>query len=147
MRMAVGISRSGFSLLELAVVLVVIGMAATIALPMFSDVLTRREADADAWQAAAAIAHTRSLSRAMSKPHEIRFTSGDDVGLGHTIVPMPTGGNVLMTKPFIQAGDPAPSFRFDIFGMPVWGGFVTAKAGGYSRMLTVNAETGNVEIE
>ena len=149
----------GFSLVELVVVLMVIGLWAAIALPRFGDSIARHRVDAAARRIANDLERARDEARALSTSRTVTFdldehsytlsdlTDPDHSGLEYKVMLArePYNGRLLSasfgSEPFAQ------QVTFDGFGLPDLDGVISVSVGNLNRLVLVEAATGRVSIQ
>ncbi|OGW42423.1 MAG: hypothetical protein A2010_14080 [Nitrospirae bacterium GWD2_57_9] len=123
-------SRKGFTLIELVMVLVLIGIIAAFAAPRMGDV-TGTKAGAFADKLRADIRYAQNLAMTRHLRHRVYFNSAPATNPGYAvtdntgaIVPDPAGGGVLSIAlgvgdyAGITAASPYPFIEFDSLGRP-----------------------------
>ena len=147
---------SGFSLAELVIVLMVMAIVTAAAAPKFFDSLARYRVEA----AAKRIAHDLRLARrqamSASASQDIDFNSpaahqyempgmDDPHRPGQTYVVSVASEPYLATIVAVDFGGD-DTLVFDGYGQPDTGGSVTVQAGDHQRTVTVDAESGKVDV-
>jgi MSHA pilin protein MshC len=142
-------SAQGFTLTELVVVLVIAGILAAVAIPMFNQPTLD-----EAWfheQARATVRYAQRIAVAQRRcvfvsvaPPDLRLFYGD-AGCAITATPvvdLARGASVQVTAPAGVSLSAAPNpFRFNGLGQPSAAALVTVG----TRSVTINAETGYVQ--
>ncbi len=154
-------ARRAFSLIELVMVVVVIGVLATIAAPRFSNALAGNRASQAANRIALDLALAQQRARSTSASQTVTFNTASH---NYTLNGMPdpdhpAGDYVveLSREPYAasivtvefktgseSAGD--PDLVFDGYGKPDSGGAVTITVGTYVKTISVDAITGKATI-
>jgi type II secretory pathway pseudopilin PulG len=150
-----GTSRA-FSLIELVLIAVIIGIVTAIALPRFSGALVRQRADAAARRIVADLALARRQARASSSSQTVKFSGASGsyelVGMSHPDHPAEKYKVYLYKEPY-SARQVSADFGgdneilFDGWGAPDSGGSVVIQVGDNSRTISVDPETGEASIE
>ena len=162
MRTAGGIPRRGgrpaFSLLELAVVLVIIALISAIAVPRYSRSLERYRVEGAARRIVADLAYARSLARSTGAP---KTTSFDVAGNAYTLIGVADIDHGSAVYTVDLAGDPydcqitsavlddltdgsdiVTDVIFDGYGVPDSDGTIVITVNGQSRTIQLDAITG-----
>ncbi len=153
----------GFTLIELLIVIVIIGIAATIAVPLISSAASM-QIRAAGGIVAADLEYAKSMAITTGRPHSVVFEPGNERysikdQLSDTVVKHPitqkdngyivdfaTDGRLdrVNIDTAIFGGD--NTVTFDSLGSPDNGGSVVLQAGGISRTVTVEAVTGFISV-
>lgn len=145
--------RRAFSLLELVLVLVILGIAAAIAVPRHAAALARYRAQTCARRVEADLARARSLAQETSSDQAVVFDPAADC---YTLAGWDDPDRPGQPYTVALGGDPhradlvAASFgsgstvTFNGYGLPQDGGTVTVQAGDYAWTVSVDGETGEV---
>jgi Tfp pilus assembly protein FimT len=149
------LSRRAFSIIELTLIIAIIGIMASMALPRFSGSLMRGRADAAARRVSADIALAQNLARQASASRSIEFFIGSGTyRLPGVSDPDRPGTDYLVRlaqSPY-EARLSEASFAgesvltFDGYGVPDSAGTVVLQVGSEQRTLTVEAHSGRVTI-
>ncbi len=127
----------GFTLIELIMVIVLIGILAVSIMPKFVDT-SAISLHGGAAMIAADIRYAQELAMSTNQPKSITFTNGVssyDTVDGRTIN-LPSHVSILT----------GATFNFNTLGEPTAGGLVTISAGGPTKTINVESDTGNVSI-
>lgn len=146
----------GFSLVELALVTVIVGIVAAMAVPRYADALSRYQIDAAAQRVVADLAHAREHARASSASTRVWMRTFDN-HIQILELPDPEGNRSNYTtelgeEPY-SATLTAAQFDgdqiliFDGYGRPDSGGLIILRSGGLVRTITVDATTGEATIQ
>jgi len=145
--------RPAFSLLELVLVLVIIGIAAAIAVPRHAAAVARYRAENAARRVAADLHRARDLARETSSDQKIAFAPATD---RYTLAGYADPDRPGQAYTVILSGSPyhadlatavfgeETSVTFNGFGVPTEGGKVAVQAGDYVWTITVDGESGEV---
>jgi len=140
-------ARGGYSLIELAVTIVIAGILAALAIPLF----TQPEIDATwfheqvkagvRYAQRQAVAQRRCVFVAVSAPQlELFYGDASCVITGTRLTQLATGANYILTAPSGVTLAPATTFSFNALGRPSAGVTITVAG----KPVTVTAETGYV---
>lgn len=147
---------SGFSLVEVVIVVTIIGIFSAIAIPRYANSLVRYRLDAAAHRVVADLDYARQLARQTSASKTVHFMlSPDKVHLMG--VPDPDDPGIdymtcLNVAPYRAAIDSADfggdtKVIFDGYGMPDSDGSVQISIGSDVRTITVDANSGEATIQ
>lgn len=148
--------RQGFSLIELTLVTVIVGIVAAMAVPRYADALARYRADAAAQRVVANLERAQTLAQSSSRDVTVWFRVHLDIleitdragtydgeleyqtQLGKDpyhadLVSADFGGNHFLV--------------FGGYGQPNSGGTATLAVGGLTRTVTLDPHTGKVSIQ
>jgi len=143
--------RTGFTLVEALIVVVIVGAFAAIAAPRFADASHRYRAKLSAQVLAREIDRVAALARAARAEHRMIFNTADDT----CKVTRLNDGATLSTLPLGSEHDAAihsanfngsAKLTFDGYGQPSAGGTVITRAGDWYAALSVAAGTGQVTV-
>lgn len=143
--------RGGFSLAELACIVVIIGILAAIAAPRLSNSLALQRVEAAARRIVVDLAFAQRHAKSSNASQTLRFDPAANVysfvGMPHPDHPAREYGVALQEEPYratlVSAnfgGD--TDIIFDVFGVPDSGGSVVIRVGNHLRTVTVDAVTG-----
>jgi prepilin-type N-terminal cleavage/methylation domain-containing protein len=145
-----------FSLTELAVVVLIIGILAGIAVPRYADAAATRRLDAAARRLVVDLSLARSRARASSASQTVTFNVGADwyelVGMDHPDHAGEPYRVQLSDEPYqadivsAQVGVDA-AIVFDGFGMPDSKGIIVIQVAGYQKSVLVNQATGQADVQ
>jgi prepilin-type N-terminal cleavage/methylation domain-containing protein len=143
----------GFTLVELVIVVLIIGILTGVAAPKFVGSLKRARADAAALRVKADLNLARQTAMSRSATQSVQFTANSAVytlpGIADPDHPATTY-SVNLADASYGAVVTAASFgagtilQFDRYGQPVNAGSVTISAGGFTKTVTVDATNGVV---
>lgn len=145
-----------FSLTELAVVLVITGILAGIALPRYADAVATRRLDAAARRLVVDLSLARSRAKTSSTSQTVAFDVSADkyelVGMDHPDRAGQPYRVQLSDEPYqakivsVQFGGDA-EIVFDGFGMPDTKGTIVIQVGGYQKTVIVDPLTGQASAK
>ena len=148
--------RSGFSLLELVLVLAIMATLAAIAVPRYQASLVRYRVDLAARRIVADLALAQSAAKASSSSRRVRFFVNTDQYRIFDLQPLDGDSSYydinLSEKPY-EADIISAEFGaddqiiFDGWGIPDSGGTVVLTVGPEQRTVTVDAETGKATVQ
>lgn len=150
--------RSGFSVIELVIVLAIIATLAAIAMPRYTTSLANYRADAAARRVAADFAYARSRAIAGSTSQSVVFTKSINSYqlTGATNPDKPSAAFVvsLAAEPYKAViddinfgGTGATSFTINGHGYPDKGGFVVVRVGQVTRRVVLSRAHGTTEVQ
>ncbi|MCY2973720.1 MAG: type II secretion system protein [Planctomycetota bacterium] len=155
--------KSGFTLLELSVTIMIIGILAAVAVPVYSDSLARFRVDIAAQRIAQDIATTQRSARQTNSTQTVTFTTSDDscvinglssldrvsqpyrVSFNQSPYQVDISSLVTAANPSSQL--PSVSVAFNSFGMPDQGISVTVRAGAFQKRVDLAPISGRVTIQ
>ena len=148
--------RAGFSLVDVTITLLIMGVLAGVAIPRMFRAVTQYRADAAAARIAADLAYAGKYSRTKGVSETIHFNAAASQYSCSTIAsptsPAAVYGVDLSVYPYESmiesvsfAGE--PSVTFDGHGFPGAGGQVVVKSGAARRTIRLEQATGNVVVE
>ena len=151
----------GFTLIELLIVIVIIGIAATIAVPLISSAASM-QIRAAGGIVAADLEYAKSMAITTGQPHSVVFERATErysiqcpVGtvIKHPITQKDNGYIVdfatdgrLDRVDLFNTTFTGETVTFNSLGSPDNGGSVVLQAGGISRTVTVEAVTGFISV-
>ena len=147
---------AGVTLVEMVIVLMVLGIMTAAAAPKFFDSLARYRAEA----AANRIAHDLRLARrhaeATSASQSVIFNSPathqyqtpgmDDPQRGGQTYTVNLAGEPFLAIIVSASFDGDATIVFDGYGVPDSGGSVTVQVGSHQKTVTVDADSGKVDV-
>lgn len=149
--------RSGFTLVELVMVLAIAAVVAAMAAPRWGRSMARWQVDAAARRLAADLAWAQSRARVTSSRQTVNFnvTSGQYqlVGVPDPDHPANTYTVSLGQAPYrcaIVSAAPADTngnVTFDGYGTPSAGGTIVLQCGDFQRVVQVNAAAGIIVLQ
>lgn len=152
-------SRSGFSIVEIALVVLILSLIAAVAAPRYLEARNHFDAEAAAARVAADLYHARQHAKTKGTTQRVDFTP-----VSHTYTLTGMKDIDRPTQPFtvdlttlsspativsvsFGAGGTGTSLDFDLYGRPDYGGNVVIASGGEQRTIVVNAQTGKISIQ
>lgn len=147
--------RPGFSILELVVVLLVMGIVAAAATPSFYTSLRHHELETAARRLALDLEQARHAARVKSQTQSLNFTNATSYTLSSGVVDMDSAGQTysvdLAGTPYeldnvaVNLGGPT-TISFDGYGNVSVGGTIVLALGDQTRTVTLNATNGQITI-
>ena len=147
--------RRAFTYLELIIVIGVLGILASIAVPRFGTLMARRHVDAAATRIAADLAFARQRAKLSVTQQKVKFLiSQNRYEFPELADPAHPGREYrvgLTEEPYnamIISADFGGDLEviFDGYGVPDSDGTVVIAVGSYRKTLTLNASTGRVTV-
>jgi type II secretion system protein H len=157
-RRAVCVCRGGFSLVELTVVLAIIAIVGSMALPRYNSSLSRYRVDLSAKRFAADLALAQSAARSTGSFQTVVIDKDNDrYRLNEQASLTSTGARYLISlnsNPFFTSirsaknaiGDDVLSLKFDGYGRPNQALIAKLVSGDHSRIVTVDAQSGAINV-
>lgn len=151
------VKRRGFSLLELTIVVMILGIMAAIAMPNWTWLLAKYRVDSAAQRIVVDLNRTQSLAYATSSTKTVTFTVAQSryqiPGLKDLDHPAATYTVDLTAEPYratlvsaVFGG--SSQISYNGFGQPtVAGGTIVVESGGQQRTITVDAASGKGSIQ
>ncbi|MCK4661092.1 MAG: prepilin-type N-terminal cleavage/methylation domain-containing protein [Phycisphaerae bacterium] len=147
-----------FSLLELAIVVMIISLLATIAVPRYANAIAQQRVEAAARRIALDLEGARRRARATSSSQAVQFSLANSSYTLAGVSDMDQADStytVEMSKPPYEATIITANFAdsteitFDGYGTPLdgAGGSVVVQVGTRAKTITVDGETGQVTIQ
>ena len=149
--------RRAFTIIEVLMVLFVLGVISTLAVPRYGNFVAQHRAESAARRIAADIALTRRHARLTSTSQTIQFDVSTNryVVSGMSSLDNPAGFyTVLLTEePYgasivsisLDSNDNG-TITFDGYGVPNTGGSIVIGVGVYGRTIQIDAATGRTKI-
>ncbi len=145
----------GFTLLELVIVMAVIGVTASIAIPRYGATIARFRAESAARRVQADLKYARQAAQAASATRTVVFNiPASSYGIGQVKDLKRTAGpySVSLAEEYsavvqgVDFGGDA-SVRFDGYGRPDSGGSVQVMSGSQAWLVTLDGETGATALQ
>jgi type IV fimbrial biogenesis protein FimT len=149
--------RRGFSLLELTIVILIIGILAAVVTPNWASLLSKYRADAAAQRIVTDLSRLQSLAYSTSTTQTLTFNVAQST---YQITGLRGLDRVNSTYSVDLAAEPyrstlvsatfggAAQISFDGYGQPtVAGGTVIVSSGGQQRTISVDATTGKASYQ
>ncbi len=149
------VRRAGFTLVELVITVLIMGILAAVAAPKFADTLhrTRVESAAKRIKVDLGLARQNAISR--SSTQTVQFTPATDdytlPGMADLDHSSQTYSVDLAAAPYnavlvsaTLGGD--SDVQFDQYGQPDSGGTITVESGAFKKTVTVDPDTGQASI-
>lgn len=145
---------AGFTLVELAIVVLILGILAAVGAPKFTESLMRARIDSAAKRVAADIRYAQSVARSKSTNQVISFAVGTDgysltavSDLNHAEANYDVNLSGQTPGVTIQSADfgGTTNLTYTHYGQPVEGGTVVLQSSTHQATITVTP-TGRVEI-
>lgn len=149
-------SGGGFSLIELVLTTVIVGVVAAMAVPRYADALARYHIEGAARRVVADIDHARNRAEASSGDVAVYFDIANSTirvpGLPSLTQPDVEFSTVLADEPYhtrMTGADFNGNARLDFngYGKPAAGGTIVLRSGGLTRTITVDGDTGEAGIQ
>ncbi len=151
-----GARRSAFTLVELILVMIILGIFAGMAAPRFGSALARRRADAAAGRIVVDLELARRQAKTSSASQNVLFDLAANSyrlpGMQHPDRPGQEYEVALSEEPY-KAGIASADFGgdlevvFDGWGSPDSGGSVVIQVGNYMRTIIVDPNTGQAIVQ
>jgi prepilin-type N-terminal cleavage/methylation domain-containing protein len=148
----------GFTLIELILVVIIVAVLSTIAIPRYMNSQMKYRADAAARRVAADLQVAQTRARIRSTPQTVTFSlanssytldgmpNPDHPASTYTVgLPEAPYGATLVTVNF----NGTATIGFDQYGMPIpaTGGTAAVRVGDQQRTISVEANTGRVSVQ
>ncbi len=147
--------RGGFTLIEIVIVVLIIGIMAAISAPKFADTLHRCRVDSAVKRVKVDLSLVRQHAISSSSTQSAQFSPATDDYELSGLMSQDHAGTTLgvnLADPPYSAELVSASFgadsvvEFDRYGQPDSGGTVVVQSGGYQQTLTVDPATGKASI-
>jgi prepilin-type N-terminal cleavage/methylation domain-containing protein len=147
--------RRGFTLIELVIIIVLIGIMGAIAMPKYASAMNRYRADAAARRIATDLGYTRSLAIATSTTTSIQFncntstyqiagaTDPDHGGIFSVTL---SGDPYLSTISSAAAVSSIVTVSFNGYGIPTSTPSIVVTSSDATRTVTVSADVGTATV-
>ncbi len=149
-----GPARQAFTLIELAMVVFIMGIIASIAVPRYANFVAQQRVEAAARRIVTDLAFAQRQAKFTSTTVSVDFAVGDDstyelVGIQDPDHPGDNYVVSLLQEPYLARIISAPfgadsEIVFDGFGIPDTGGSVTVQVGSYQRTVQVDGNSGGL---
>ena len=147
--------RGGFTLLEVVLVLAIMAIVAAMAAPRYASAICRFQVDTAARRLVRDLTTARERARSQGANQTVIFTvasstytvvgmSGLDGSANYTV---DMSGEPYKTSVVSAGFGGQSSVVFDGYGVPANGGTVVLNAGGYTKTITVDAQTGRASLQ
>jgi Tfp pilus assembly protein FimT len=155
--------RAGFTLIDLTITILILGIVAGIAVPRFSQSLNIVRADAAARHIAADLNYARHRAQVSSRPNAVNFTTSP-AGYAMPTTPHLNRSGTSYAVTFSTLGLPVQltaniqgtsSVTYNAFGLPTAGsplvamtsGSITVTSGTASKTVVINPQTGRASVQ
>ena len=147
--------RPGFTLVDLVVTVLIIGILAAVAAPKFADTLHRTRAESAAKRIKVDLGLARQNAISRSSTQTVQFTPATDdyilpgmADLDHSSQPYSVDLTAAPYKAVLVSatlgGD--SDVQFDQYGQPDSGGTITVESAAFQKTVTVDPDTGLASI-
>ncbi len=147
--------RSGFTLIEMVIVVLIVSVLAVVAAPKFADTLQRTRAESAAKRIKADLGLARQNAISRSSTQTVQFTKGTGYytlpGMADLDHSSQTYSVDLAAAPYnavlvsAALGDDS-DVQFDQYGQPDSGGTITVESGAFQKTVIVDPDTGQASI-
>lgn len=148
--------RRGFTLVELAIVVLIVGIMVAAAAPRFADSLVYYRAEAAAKRIEADLKLARKQAITSSSAQAVDFVTGSNkyilTGMEHPDHPSLEYEVKLSEAPYLVllgsadfGGD--ETVQFDGYGVPDSGGTVVVQSGQYQKTITLDPDSGRASVQ
>lgn len=150
-----GRRKRAFTLVEGIVVIVIVGVLATISLPRFAGFYSHRRIQLVARKIAADLAYAQHLARLKGTTQSVSFkveaNTYELIGVQDPDRPGQRYQVTLSDEPYVAKMTSADFsgeavVAFDLYGVPNSGGTIVVGRGSHGLILTIDAETGEVTV-
>ena len=149
--------RAGFTLVEITITVLIMGIMAAVAAPKYADSLSRFRAEAAAKRVAADLKFAKREAESGSVSRTVRFNF--PVVDRYTLVGVQAINHPNQGYEIDLAGAPYSSFIvsvnfggdadvvFNGYGIPDSGGTVVVESGGHQATISVDADSGKIKVQ
>jgi prepilin-type N-terminal cleavage/methylation domain-containing protein len=151
---------SAFTLIELVLVVIAVGVLSAIAVPKYSNSMNRYRVNIAAKRVVADLALARAVARASGAGQVVDFSTRANgyVFTGYAAPDGKTGDYIVLLSDdpykvkissvsFGTATPPAQTVTFTRFGVPELDGTIVVTCGDYSKSVVVDSITGRAEVK
>ena len=155
--------RAGFTLIDLTITILILGIVASVAVPRFSQSLNIVRADAAARHIAADLNYARHRAQVSSRPNAVNFSTSP-AGYAMPTTPHLNRSGTSYAVNFSDLGLPVQlaaniqgtsSVTYNAFGLPTAGsplvpmtsGSITVTSGAASKTVVINPQTGRASVQ
>ena len=147
------VNQVGFTMLEMVMVMVIISIIATIAMPRYISSMDRYRADAAAGRIVAELHEVHSRARAVGQSRTVNFdTAGNRLRVLNNAASSLERAVDLSIEPYrakiiaaVFGND--TSVIFNGYGRPDTGGKIMVQSGSASRTVILDSQTGQAQVQ
>ncbi len=147
--------RAGFTLVEVVITMLIIGILAAVAGPKFAKTLHRMRAESAAKRIKSDLNYVRQMAISRSGPLTVTFMPASNdysipglSSLSRNGAPYAVSLSVPPYNALLVSATLGTDsvIQFDHYGHPDSGGTITVKSGGYLKTVSIDPETGKASI-